>query len=1381
MNNTIRIRTDLGEQNKYLKFQLNQDHDFIEILSLKLRQDDLYRLFCSDYGVVVGRVIANSGFGVPNARVSIFIPIEDGDKENDLISGLYPYEFISDKDFNGTRYNLLPKKSSFDCHTPVGNLPTKREILDNDVMLEIYEKYYKFTTRTNEAGDFMIFGVPTGSWKLNVDVDLSDIGIVSQKPYDFIRQGEDKKLFTHNNKFKTSNNLNDLPQIFHTETTVNVLPFWGDKDNCNVGLNRIDVELSYKIEPQAFFIGSIFGDNEKNSINKNCDARKKLGNLCETVAGEGTIEILRKNILGQIEKYYVDGGRVIDEDGAWAFQVPMNLDYYITDEFGNLIPSDDPNKGVPTRARVRFRIGMDINTDEGRVRQRAKFLVPNNDGIGNYDFDEATPDEHFRDLHWNKIYSVKQFIPRFQTSCGPNCGTNRTFVGIKDVDDCGDHTPFPFNRLDTNGNPLFTIVCVLLNILVGIVAVINRFIIATLNTVLSALFTVFFALVKGYCALKHLTSGNKRGACRCFYCSIMAPDTSEDDCANQLNPCGATCQNCSNDYATGNYTHDCDEKCKTCNVEMPIGYITLECDDAVYMPWYITSSHKTCTDLSNGGGQQTYCNCIGAVSTSTGDYLECQETVLADALNVFKFDFYNDWINGSLYAFLFKHKIKKQGEGRNKFCDYDCDEFPNPTNNDPTDGILADNNCRQNWIVDTCQDIADVHSNHLEGIEALADSASKKEIREGIIKYYKEEYYYAASSHYDYPLFRTDLVLLGSINSCDVHGIPQFYNKIPNTTYNLPPISTEFNDSGDVAVSSIADLLFRVSCGGIDTSERNCHNIKKICELGVGLDEFREDDGTVANTFIDNWDIEDEISRNTFAILNENGVSDISTIATNYTSNVLTYNTNFGNGNPSPATAPIPPVNPLQMGADYYRFRGFATGGNGSPRLPLENSYYFYFGIEPGRTGLDKFYQNYVQECEVEVEDELILSAVTSGVTTYGGSDGVIILSVLNGISPYDMTITYPNNNVYQYNGQTSPHTFNGLETGTYFIEVEDAEGNQGNISVYVDGPAPLSFFADPIPVTSNGGSDGKIIVSGLGGGAPLYDICIIFPLPFAACFNGLDSMDTVEFTNLPSGTYTLEMTDSMGLTTQESINVTEPTVLDVVVTTIQPLCYGDYGQLVISITGGQPPYTYITEGLTTGSISSGLVVSGPAQTYTTTVTDAAGQQVVVNTILTQPPELTATGTYHNPSCYNSTDGDVNAYPAGGTPPYTYAWSKNGTLYGTAQTLSNLAVDTTGTTYSVVITDNNGCTTSLQYILTRPEQLTLTRVVSGLNVSLTATGGNVGTRTFYLTGINGTVYNYSYVTAGMAHTFFSVEVGEYSCKVVDNKGCTAFAHPITIT
>src|SRR5210317_1416534 len=103
MSKSYRIRTKLGvDQN--IRVNVEQDFDFLEILSLKLRQEDVYSRFCSDYCVVVGRVVANSGFGVPNARVSIFIPIEEMDLDDPVISTLYPYKKPTDKNEDGYRY-----------------------------------------------------------------------------------------------------------------------------------------------------------------------------------------------------------------------------------------------------------------------------------------------------------------------------------------------------------------------------------------------------------------------------------------------------------------------------------------------------------------------------------------------------------------------------------------------------------------------------------------------------------------------------------------------------------------------------------------------------------------------------------------------------------------------------------------------------------------------------------------------------------------------------------------------------------------------------------------------------------------------------------------------------------------------------------------------------------------------------------------------------------------------------------------------------------------------------------------------------------------------------------------------------------------------------
>jgi len=202
MGQSYRIRTELGI-NKTINIQLDQEFEFLEILSIKLQQEDVYTKSCAEYGVVVGRVTANNGFGLPNARVSIFIPIEFIDESNPLISSIYPYKSPNDRNEDGYRYNLLPYQKSYSTHAATGTLPTRLDSLTGNTAIEIYDKYYKFTSKTNESGDYMIMGVPQGQHTLVMDVDLSDIGEFSLTPQDLIRMGLASEAQVAGNRFRS--------------------------------------------------------------------------------------------------------------------------------------------------------------------------------------------------------------------------------------------------------------------------------------------------------------------------------------------------------------------------------------------------------------------------------------------------------------------------------------------------------------------------------------------------------------------------------------------------------------------------------------------------------------------------------------------------------------------------------------------------------------------------------------------------------------------------------------------------------------------------------------------------------------------------------------------------------------------------------------------------------------------------------------------------------------------------------------------------------------------------------------------------------------------------------------------------------------------------
>ena len=139
MSNSYRIRTKPGVDSS-IKILIDQEFEYLEILSLKILQSQIYTRQCSDYGVIVGRVSINNGFGIPNAKVSVFIPLDSMDENDPVISELYPYKTLSDLNEDGYRYNLLPYEKSYTNHTPTGTFPSVTDVLTNNTAIEIFDK-----------------------------------------------------------------------------------------------------------------------------------------------------------------------------------------------------------------------------------------------------------------------------------------------------------------------------------------------------------------------------------------------------------------------------------------------------------------------------------------------------------------------------------------------------------------------------------------------------------------------------------------------------------------------------------------------------------------------------------------------------------------------------------------------------------------------------------------------------------------------------------------------------------------------------------------------------------------------------------------------------------------------------------------------------------------------------------------------------------------------------------------------------------------------------------------------------------------------------------------------------------------------------------------
>jgi hypothetical protein len=508
MSKNYRLRTTPGID-KNIRIKVDQDFDFIEILSLKLKQSDVYTRFCADYGVVAGRVIANGGYGVPNVSVSVFVPLSIQDSEDPVISTLYPYKSLTDKNEDGYRYNLLPYVQEYGGHNPTGTFPDREDVVSNSTVLEVYEKYYKYTVRTNESGDFMIVGVPLGQQIVVMDMDLSNIGCFSLRPSDLIRMGMGSEGQFEGSSFKSSPDLDSLPQIVNEKKEVEVTSFWGDDELCNIGITRVDFDLrdlGIQIEPQAIFMGSMFSTTDEDALQTNCKPKFDTGNLCDLVSAPGTILAIRQTIYTDsagypiLEQYKLpEGGNIIDSDGTWLIEMPMNLDYITTNEFGEQVISNDPKVGIPTKAKYRFKIQYQ-NEGFAASTQRADYLVPNireygwdstqsangpaNDTLQRQSYafsldwtdygdtgttigqkmiaDAINCEDKFFEFNYNRVYTVSSFIDRWKW------GFNRSrHLGIKEITnrECSTTT----NRMPVNdGVRNFDLIFFLFNLVITI-------------------------------------------------------------------------------------------------------------------------------------------------------------------------------------------------------------------------------------------------------------------------------------------------------------------------------------------------------------------------------------------------------------------------------------------------------------------------------------------------------------------------------------------------------------------------------------------------------------------------------------------------------------------------------------------------------------------------------------------------------------------------------------------------------------------------------------------------------------------------------------------------------------------------------------------------
>ncbi|MBI2968123.1 MAG: PKD domain-containing protein [Bacteroidetes bacterium] len=300
---------------------------------------------------------------------------------------------------------------------------------------------------------------------------------------------------------------------------------------------------------------------------------------------------------------------------------------------------------------------------------------------------------------------------------------------------------------------------------------------------------------------------------------------------------------------------------------------------------------------------------------------------------------------------------------------------------------------------------------------------------------------------------------------------------------------------------------------------------------------------------------------------------------------------------------------------------------------------------------------------EVAVNDSgapVITVDGTNIVSCYGGINGGISVTASGGISPF----TYLWSNGSTLEDQTS------LAAGTYLLTVADAAGCNGIAVASVAQPAIISLSFSTVG-TGCGTSNGTATVlpgGGTGAFTYLWD-------------NNTNDQTTQTATGLPYGTFDITVTDANGCTSVGTASVDNTNAPAILSTITNVGCYGgSTGSIIQTVTGGTTPYTYSWN--VGGATKNKNNI--PAGTYICFISDASGCVSIRSYTVTQPAQLTATASSLTSATCGNSDGAVSATAAGGTSPYTYAWTGGGT--------GGMVTGLVAGNYTVTVTDNKGCT-----------------------------------------------------------------------------------------
>lgn len=404
---------------------------------------------------------------------------------------------------------------------------------------------------------------------------------------------------------------------------------------------------------------------------------------------------------------------------------------------------------------------------------------------------------------------------------------------------------------------------------------------------------------------------------------------------------------------------------------------------------------------------------------------------------------------------------------------------------------------------------------------------------------------------------------------------------------------------------------------------------------------------------------------------------------------------------------------------------------------------------------------------------------------TFYSQDPVILsFSYPEGVNPANYTISWQSScgGFFVPNATSNPTLFDPPIVFTptqciITITVTDACGRTfTDAKPVIILPCRLNIVNNVTNVACFGEATGQIVMTITGDPGP-FDWSWTRATP-PGSGSGPDNI----ITNLPFGTYNITVTNNGACTTSFVQPITQPSEIVMSQSANGFLCFGGRGFINVSVAGGLPPYSYSWTGPNGFTSSSRDIADLLAGTYNLTVTDANNCETYYSGVVTGPTEALAIDMANaatNVTCFGFNDGIINLNVTGGTPGYSYSWDDG----PTTALRENLAPGS----YTVTVTDDNGCFITETFVITQSPLFTLVRskidpTCPPEGVAPLGADGAVD-----ITVFGGTPpYSYQWTTLdgdGLVPTDedqTGLSAGTYTVLVTDSRGCEVSTSTILI-